>query len=390
MKIVLYNPHLDDFIATPIKFWLIRRRPLKKYGYIISQHLKEKINILYFVDNSTTNFIPDSVFKFMPILLRKVICSIDLYIWRKLNNFNKNQFVRLHSSQLSCDHVFVGFSYKIAIGNFDNRIKYFNKVKFTIIHLSHYFISTKIKSLNLKKISNLYLSGDSDISDNFYFKKYFNWYTKKIIIIHFSVNSKFFKKNNIYKRTKKCIATGTFHNLENEIPYINYKDYIDTTGLTTYHPVRKEIYEKNPSFIENFIMPFRVYPSVSKFEVFFNHFKVTQKKYFSFDIVEKYNDFIFSLIGEEYAGFPPIGLFESMACGCIPFSQIKYLKGLKMHDGIHFIEYENLNDIEEKILNISDENSNFISNSVVQYIYDNFSDSSSYNQMIENIKSVKV
>ena len=45
------------------------------------------------------------------------------------------------------------------------------------------------------------------------------------------------------ERSAKCAATGTFHNLQNEMPHAYYRNYIDFFKTNTYHPVRKLLYQ---------------------------------------------------------------------------------------------------------------------------------------------------
>ena len=54
----------------------------------------------------------------------------------------------------------------------------FLKFPVVVAHLSHYFISTLEKSENLRKLPNIWLAGDADISSNAYFRHFFSWYEK--------------------------------------------------------------------------------------------------------------------------------------------------------------------------------------------------------------------
>ena len=48
---------------------------------------------------------------------------------------------------------------------------------------------------------------------------------------------------------------------------------------------------------------------------------VKQKSYFSFDVVDFFNNNKYALVGEEIYGLPGIGFFEAMACGCTLLGQ---------------------------------------------------------------------
>lgn len=76
-----------------------------------------------------------------------------------------------------------------------------------------------------------------------------------------------------------------------------------------------------------------------------------QKKYFSFNMVDKFNDFKMCLVGEEILGVPGIGFVEGMCCGCAYIGQkIGYYEDLGMQEGIHYIGYDGtLDDLKAKI-----------------------------------------
>ena len=93
----------------------------------------------------------------------------------------------MREDQVTDNDVIFAFSYKTAVSGFERRINILNRAKSTIFHLSHYFINTSVKSNNLRKINNLYLSGDSDISENNYFCYFFSWYKKKFLVLPFAV-----------------------------------------------------------------------------------------------------------------------------------------------------------------------------------------------------------
>lgn len=66
-----------------------------------------------------------------------------------------------------------------------------------------------------------------------------------------------------------------------------------------------------------------------------------QKQYFSFDMVEKFNDYKIAVVGEEIMGIPGIGFVEAMACGCAYIGQtVGYYEDYGMKEGVHYIGYD--------------------------------------------------
>jgi hypothetical protein len=66
-----------------------------------------------------------------------------------------------------------------------------------------------------------------------------------------------------------------------------------------------------------------------------------QKKYFSFNMVEKFNDYKMCIIGEEILGVPGIGFVEGMACGAayIGIDSPMY-RDMGLIPGVHYIVYD--------------------------------------------------
>ena len=341
-KIILYNPHLDDFLGEPPHFRLLQRRPLKKYGFLINALIKEQGKLSVIVDGTISCFISPIYFRKLPKFIRVLISLIEYKVWVNLNEIEKIERISVNCKSLK-SYTLLVFSYKAAIGNFVLRQNLFNAFGDVCFHLSHYFVSTKEKSENIKKIENVWLAGDSDLSHNDYFNTYFSWYKKEFITLPFAVKSRFVDRTPLFQREPRCVATGSVHNLRQEMPVCAYKDYIDQTGFDTYHPLRKEIYEnrdKVSRYIECLVTPYRTYLSSSVFTDWISHYFVAQKKYLALDIVEIYNKYKFAVIGEEASGFPALGMFEAMACGCIVFADSKRLHGLGLEADIHYIQYD--------------------------------------------------
>lgn len=340
--LIIYNPHVDDFLATPPHFSLLKRRALKKYGFLLDGLIKQDNRLNVIIDSTISVFIPHKFFVVLPKPIREVIVKFEFKQWVKINKFENYINLINHSTDLSND-ILLAFSYKSAVGGFLQRIELFNKFQRTVFHLSHYFVSTQVKADNLKLIKNLYLAGDSDITENSYFQNFFSWYVDKpFLVLPFAISSRFQVIKSFELRKDSCVATGSFHDLTKELPHKNYLDFITATGSITYHPIRKEIFD-NKEVIANkvgcYVSPYRDYAKKSKLAQFIKHFAVSQKKYFSIDIVERYNDYKFAVVGEELSGFPALGAFEAIACGCILIADPAFYKGTWLVENKHFIPY---------------------------------------------------
>lgn len=340
--IVLYNPHVDDFLAEPPHFRFLKRQPLKKYGFLISEALLKGREVKVLIDGTTSAFIPESVFHKLPKFLRHIVSELEYKLWLRFNKFG-SLVKRVEIPKGKSPEVLLAFSYKAATGDFSLRRALFEKYHVVIFHLSHYFVSTGEKASNIKTLNNAWLAGDSDITNIPYFNEYFSWYNKTFLVLPFAVAPRFAVRKNFSVRRRHCIATGSFHNLMLERPPEKYADFIRSTQLTTYHPIRKEIFEKASTLlglIECKVSPYRQNVSDLKINRLIFHFAVAQKKYFSMDIVDAYNDYQFAVVGEEASGFPALGAFEAMACGSLLIAAPQFYMGLGMELGRHYVGHD--------------------------------------------------
>lgn len=390
MRLVFYHPHIHDFLGEPLQFRLLKRRALKKYEYIITETLKKEGRLTIFLDDTFSVLIPQSLFFLIPSFVRKQIVQYEFNRWIEYNNL-QNKVNIITDENVHSNDVLFFFSHKIALGKFQHRIKNIEKFKVKVIHLSHYFLGTSYKSENIRKLSGVWFAGDSDINDNSYFKRFFSWNKSSVIVLPFAIGDRFKNIKPWHERKQMAIATGTFHDLYQENPKWLYKDFVDFFDTSTYHPVRKYIYENQVKLVE------MVKSMVSLFRNdnnnLYTKFNVRQKQYFSFDIVDVYNTYQFAIIGEELSGFPAIGAFEAIACGCILVGQPAYYKGTGLIPDVNFISYK-FDESKGLIEVIGDSKNNkeicetmlLASDSFIE----NFSEEKLYKQFSKKLKEISV
>jgi hypothetical protein len=304
------------------------------------------INVL--VDGTASAFVPESVFCKLPDVMRRAVAFVEYWMWRRINRFGP-LVRRVRPPERAFEDVLVAFSYKAATGDFAVRTEVMARYRAVVFHLSHYFVSTSEKAGNIRSLPNAWLAGDSDITGNAYFQKFFSWYKRPFLVLSFAVSQRFSVRKPWPSRQARCVATGTFHDLTREYPQRKYRDFIDSTGSTAYHPIRKAVYEnrKSLSFVECRVSPYRLYSRRSRILDLFKHMRISQKKYFAVDLVDLYNEFQFAVIGEELSGFPALGAIEAMACGCVVVGDPRCYVGLDLVPFNHFMPYEgNLSQLE--------------------------------------------
>ena len=151
------------------------------------------------------------------------------------------------------------------------------------------------------------------------------------------------------ERQNKAFSTGT-------ITYKTHEEFLSVYGESCNQPARKFV-KDNPEYFKDTIdcyssdyledNPGKTIKStdnviVRLYKKIYNRTHVgKQKKYFSFNMVEKFNDYKMCIVGEEILGVPGIGFVEGMACGAayIGIDSPMY-RDMGLIPGVHYIVYD--------------------------------------------------
>lgn len=380
--LVFHNPHVDDFLASPPHFALLKRRPLKKYGFLFNGLIQSGLPINVWIDDSVSAFFPDYLgFPRWPRVLRRLVAFIESRAWIRQNGLEG----KVHFVEPDSNKILLSFSYKSARHLSSQDLSQLARFRETIFHLSHYFLNTSTKSANLSRIANVHLAGDSDVSQNEYFRHHFGWYRKPFMLVPFAVGSRFQSRIPFLERQSRCVAVGTIHDLSQE-KFV--EDYTKFFQVLTYHPVRKLL--KDHAEVMSDVIDCKVsyYRGQTSGGWLKQHFSVSQKSYFNIDLVDLYNSYRYAIVGEEAVGFPALGAFEAMACGTLLLAQAKYYQGLGLEDGVHFVGHDGTLEsirtcIEE--LNQTPKRAAAIAERGCRYVIENFSSESAFLQFAKQI-----
>ena len=336
--LTLLNPHIDDFMACPVSFRLVGRKPLVKYGYLIEEQIRRFGAVDVLIDGTISSLFSQRIFGCLPKIIRLFVLREELRRWKKINNFMGNVKIHWTPETITNRQNIYLFSYKNCTGHFESRRSYIEAFDRKIVNLSHFMIRTLEKSKNARSLKNVVYTSEADLSDQPFFTEYFGG-SNSVLPLAFCVASRFENKTPYQLRADRCAAVGSFHNLENERPSSFYKDVMTFFQTDTYHPVRKLVYENQhlmDGYVNCAIAPFRE----SRIGLL-RKLDVRQKSYFSFDVVDFYNNNRYALVGEEIYGLPGIGFFEAMACGCAVLGQSgHFYKGLGLVSGVHYVEHD--------------------------------------------------
>jgi glycosyltransferase involved in cell wall biosynthesis len=166
-------------------------------------------------------------------------------------------------------------------------------------------------------------------------------------------------KNAFADRKNMAFSTGT-------ITYKTNPEFLEVYTDSCDQPSRKQI-KDNPEFLAGCVdcyssdymedadllrLSDRDNALVAFCKRVYNRFHTgQQKKYYSFNMVDKFNEYKMCIVGEEILGVPGIGFVEGMACGCayIGLDSPMYTD-LGLYPGVHYIGYDgSLEDLKAKI-----------------------------------------
>ena len=364
MRLILHNPHITNYMFWKSVLHFLTRdkmNVIQKYGFLIEYMVKNNIKFGIFIDKESSSF---------PWTLGHIIKGkLEVYLWLKINKIPYN-LVEIITDEKKIHQDDVVFSFLYFLLN--PKITSFSKLKNTsflkLFHATHYLHKTSDIAKRLEEWFEHYLIiAEANLSKNSeFFKKFFHFYTLDTYVLPFSFSKKYYRYQSDFRhRINKCLSTWTVHfSMKDGIDEKDMKDYLDFFWDISLHPIRKEIYEHRnqlKKFIDNYMSPrfekwlknikstnhlYKLYATIWNWLVWF-----TQKKYFSFNIVEKFNQYKMFICGEEIIWLPAISTFEGMACWwtCIAKKWSMY-EELWMKAGIHYIWHNwTLEDVIEKI-----------------------------------------
>ncbi len=344
-RITLLNPHADDFVKTPVSFWLARRRGLRKYAYLIDEPGKHGQRVDILIDGTLSSLCGQDWFTMLPRFLRLLVLKIEIPVWIAINGLKGKVAVHWSPETITGRDALYVFSYKNCVGAFAQRKQAIDAFPLKLVNLSHYFIRTGEKARNISSLRGVTLVAEADMTSNPYYKHYFP--NQPLCVVPFAVSERFATVKSLAVRAGICAATGSFHNLLDEKPRSYYDEFINFFGLDTYHPIRKLLFQHRNELAGRFDIRVSFYREKSssselmaKLFSFFG-LDIAQTEYFSFDIVDFYCDHKFAIIGEEASGLPAIGFFEAMACGCVMLGQQgHFYDGIGLTPGVHYLAHD--------------------------------------------------
>lgn len=345
-RVIFVNLHGNEFLVKTINKIIFKQSIAIKHKYLLEYLLdRDDIEVCTFLNSKSMSLSYTHAGKFP-----KWMAKLEHRYILKKNGIPLNKITVLtDESEIRKDDIMVIYNYYANQYEFKRRPDCF-------IAVSHLHFNTsnaeRMKAINPDLIYNeANFQHGSKIYDAFY-----SWYKNEFHVIPFVPGGRFVPKNNFKDRENKCFSTGTVTYMHNITPYY---------GEPCAQPARRQIMtnrEQLQGFVDCYNSDYLEDTEEKKLKgkhffaklynaIYSKLYSGRQKKYFSFDMVEKFNQYKMCLIGEEIMQIPGIGFVEGMACGCAYIGQtVGYYEDYGMIEGVHYIGYDgSIEDLKQKI-----------------------------------------
>lgn len=352
MRIVFVNLHTNVFFLRDIKHIISGQRAIDKHRFLLNWLIENHVEVVNLITINGTS-LPTSTLR--RLTKKSIFRKAEAYFVFKKNNIPPRSIINITDPAEINENDIVWYYGTFAKNQFDS-IKDSKGIK--IVDQIHFY-GDKEKADFLKKIDPKYFIYDVDLNKySKLYKKNYSWFKGDFIIRPYSYGYRFNIIKKFEDRKTKAVAMGT-------LTKCLYEEFIKTYGSEYYQPHRKMIMDNADKYskeIDSFISEFQekelkeVSPKDNKFKriyiTAYNFFvSGKQKNYFSFDMVEKYNEYKMFICPEDINGSYGIGTIEGMACGCAMIG-LKYgaFEDMGMEAGKHYISYDGtMEDLIEKI-----------------------------------------
>ena len=352
-RIVFVNLHGNEMLVKTMNKIVFKQSVAIKHQYLLKYLLEnDEYQVCSYINKngfSMASSLPETIMKIL-----NWFRFIEHYIVLWKNNIDKNKIKIIKNiNEIRADDIVI--LYRHCSSQLADACEI---QAFKIISMIHFW-GKKHESSLMVKIKPDYLFNECDLSKHSeIFKRFYNWYKNDFIIHPFVAAPRFKKIKPFSDRINKAFATGT-------ITYKNDPDFLEVYGDPCDQPSRKQIKDNSDSLKDLIYCTCSDYSENSKKinlksenslmrfykALHYKLFESQQKSYYSFNMVECFNNYKMCIVGEEILGVPGIGFVEGMACGCAYIGQnTGYYEDYGMQEGIHYIGYNGtLEDLKQKI-----------------------------------------
>ena len=353
-RIVFVNLHANPFLLRNLNSFIWKQSCALKHKYFLDYLIENtEVEVCNYINKKGFTLVRSFPKPIQAILDR--FSRIEHFVTLRKNGIPRKSIKLItNKKDIKPNDIVIGYS------SVPNSVWDMDEItSFKAISNIHFF-GFQRESDMLRKANPDIMFNECDLSKySEVFKRYYGWYKNKYIVHCFVAAPRFKNSKPFSKRETKCFSTGT-------ITYRTHDEQLAVYKTSCIQPTRKQVMDNkvdleplvacyNSDYLEDNTLK-KYLPT----DGFFKHlYKVwynsthcaQQKKYFSFNMVDKFNDFKMCLVGEEILGAPGIGFTEGMSCGCAYIGQtLGYYEDYGMQEGVHYIGYDGtLDGLKSKI-----------------------------------------
>lgn len=345
-RIIFVNLHGNEFIVKTLNKIIFKQSVAIKHKYLLDYLLKQDdIEVCTYLNDKSFSL----SYSHANIIPKWLVKLEHKYCMKKNHIASKKITILTQEDEIKKDDILIVYNY------YANQYDFKKRPNCTIAISHIHFNTSNSEKMRLLDPDIIYneanFSHGSKIYDHFY-----SWYKNHFEVIPFVFAERFKPIKPFKERKNLCFSTGTITYMSNITPYY---------GDPCAQPARKQIvtHKKelqglvdcyNSDYLEDTekkqLKSNHIFAQIYNL-IYSKLYSGRQKKYYSFNMVEKFNDYKMCLVGEEIMGIPGVGFVEGMACGCAYIGQtIGYYEDYGMKEGIHYIGYNGtIEDLKAKI-----------------------------------------
>lgn len=344
-RVIFVNLHGNGFLLRTLNLIIFRQSGAIKHKYLLDYLLKrDDIEVCSYINDKGFSMSYSHAGAF-PKWLVKLEHKLTLH----LNHIPQKEIKVITDEADFCkEDIIIMYNY------YTNHYA-FRKRPDCLIACSHLHFNTSNADLMKKLNPDIIFNEASFQHGSKIYNHFYGWFNNKFITIPFVFGERFKNLRPFEERQNKCFSTGTVTYMHNITPIY---------GDPCCQPARKQILDNkeeltpwidcyNSNYSENDKkVKASKNPLIRTLQgIYYKIFTGKQKAYFSFNMVEKFNDYKMCLVGEERMQIPGVGFVEGMACGTAYIGQtVGYYEDYGMKEGVHYIGYDGtLSDLKAKI-----------------------------------------
>lgn len=342
MRIVFVNLHCNEFLVKTASKFLFKQAVAIKHKYLLDYLLKDRnIEVCSYINKNGT-----SIASHLPGFMMKILVASRFLEskWVLKKNGIDNVTILKDINEIMSEDIVIMYQL------YAERSPELGEVKaFKVMSMLHFF-GTKSNSNAIKICAPTLLINECNLKTHCeLFKRIYSWYDKDFYVNPFVAAKRFQRFKSFDERTNRVFSTGT-------ITYKTHEEFLRVYKDSCLQPIRKYVKDHqdelkglidcySSDFSEAANEKMRIKNSDGRLvrlvkAAYYKFFASQQKSYFSFNMVEKFNEYKMFLIGEEILGIPGIGFVEGMACGCAYIGKRGYYEDYGMQEGVHYIGYD--------------------------------------------------